>query len=154
VPLPEFGSLAGSGTLSPFDFSQIYQQTAAAADQASIIGPQGFGSSQFLPVDQTLPYTIRFENPSTAPTAVGEVRIVNQLDPHLDPRTFRLGDLKIGDIQVHVPTGRASFQGDFDFSRSKGFILRVSAGVDVQAATSTWLLQAIDPATGEVIQDP
>ena len=31
--------------------------------------------------------------------------------------------------------------------------MRVSAGVDVKSATATWLLQAIDPQTGEVIQD-
>src|SRR5262249_24028398 len=58
------------------------------------------------------------------------------------------------DINVHLPSDRGSFQGDFDFSTSKGFILRVSAGVDVFSGVATWLLQAIDPETGEVVQDP
>src|SRR5204862_144763 len=35
-----------------------------------------------------------------------------------------------------------------------GFLLRVSAGVDLATHTATWLIQAIDPLTGEVIQDP
>src|SRR6185312_5869146 len=43
---------------------------------------------------------------------------------------------------------------DFDFTQAKGFILRVSAGVDLQTDTATWLLQAIDPLTGLVITDP
>ncbi|MHB8165903.1 MAG: hypothetical protein ACYDDT_03880, partial [Sulfuricella sp.] len=33
------------------------------------------------------------------------------------------------------------------------FILRVSAGIDVTTRTATWLLQAIDPDTGEVMHD-
>src|SRR5262249_53920654 len=49
---------------------------------------------------------------------------------------------------------RTSFQGDFDFTQSKGFVLRVSAGLDIPTKTVSWLVQAIDPATGEVIQDP
>ncbi|HAY08473.1 MAG TPA: hypothetical protein DCY18_00810, partial [Thauera sp.] len=42
---------------------------------------------------------------------------------------------------------------DFDFSGSKGFILRVSAGVDAETGIATWLLQAIDPNTGEVMRN-
>src|SRR5262249_47190530 len=45
-------------------------------------------------------------------------------------------------------------QGDFDFTQSKGFIFRVNAGIDINSGTITWLLQAIDPTTGEVEQDP
>ena len=55
-------------------------------------------------------------------------------------------------MQVHIPSGVGSFQGDFDFTQSKGFILRVSAGIDLNTDTITWLLQAIDPHTGEVIR--
>jgi hypothetical protein len=60
----------------------------------------------------------------------------------------------LGDINVQISDGRSSFQGDFDFRTSKGFILRVSGGLDPLSNTATWLLQAIDPLTGEVIQDP
>ena len=81
------------------------------------------------------------------------MRIVTQIDPNLDIRTLSLGDLKVGDINVHLPAGRAQFQGDFDFTASKGFVLRVSAGVDASTGVATWLLQAIDPDTGEVLHD-
>ncbi|RUZ17283.1 CARDB domain-containing protein, partial [Mesorhizobium sp. M7A.F.Ca.CA.001.09.1.1] len=153
VALPEFGSLAGSSELSPLDFSRYYQRAAAVGELASITGPQGVGNEQFLPAGAALPYSVRFENPQNASARPGEIRIVTKLDSDLDPYSFRLGDLKIGDINVHIPEGRSLFQGDFDFTRSKGFILRVSAGIDISAATATWLLQAIDPETGEVIQD-
>ena len=118
-----------------------------------MIGPYGYGSEDYVPVGQPLPYTVEFTNPSTTST-VGQIRIVSQLDPNLDPRSFRLGDLQIGDLHVHIPDTVGSFQGDFDFTQTKGFILRVSAGIDIQSGTITWLLQAIDPTTGEVEQDP
>src|SRR5205085_9769677 len=95
-----------------------------------------------------------FQNDPQASTEPGEIRITTQLDPHLDPRTFRLGDLKVGDINVHIPNSMGLFQGDFDFSNTKGFILRVSAGVELQTGIATWLIQAIDPLTGLVVTDP
>jgi hypothetical protein len=35
-------------------------------------------------------------------------------------------DFKLGDFQVHIPSDLGSSTGDFDFTKSKGFILRVS----------------------------
>jgi CARDB len=154
LQLPDPSSSAGTNALSPLDFSELLRQSAATGELATITGPQGYGASQFVPAGHDLPYTIGFENPSTSTTRPGEIRIVTKLDGDLDPHTFRLGDLTIGDIKVHIPSDRALFQGDFDFTRSRGFILRVSAGVDTSTAQATWLLQAIDPDTGEVIQDP
>ncbi len=126
----------------------------AQRERATIIGPLGQGPTQFLPIGQALPYTIQFASPPNASSTAGEVRVVTQLDDDLDPRSLRLGSLQIGDMQVNVPSGLGSFEGEFDFVRSKGFILRVSAGIDVHSNIVTWLFQAIDPETGEVIQDP
>jgi subtilase family serine protease len=87
VPPPQFGSFftgdaAGEGRL------------------ATVVGPFGHGSEQFLPAAQRLPYTVHFENPQGAASAVSEVRVIAQLDSDLDPRTFRLGDIKLGEITV------------------------------------------------------
>ena len=140
VPLPNFATfLEGEGT---------------TGNNASITGPIGSGDLGYVPAGATLPYTIQFANAPNASEAVGEVRIVTELDENLDPRTFRLGDLQLGDIKVNIPEERGSFEGDFDFSGTKGFILRVSAGNDPLSNTATWLLQAIDPQTGEVITNP
>src|SRR5205823_1785174 len=126
---------------------------AGGSGQVQLVGPYGTGSEDFVPNGQPLPYTIQFSNPSTTST-VGQVVIVSQLDPNLDERTFRLGDLQLGDLQVHIPNTVGSFQQDFDLIKSKGFILRVNAGIDLQSRTITWRLQSIDPATGLVVQDP
>ncbi|HEX4609016.1 MAG TPA: putative Ig domain-containing protein, partial [Urbifossiella sp.] len=135
------------------NFAPFFTGTGRSG-QASINGPLAYGPDQFVPLGHPLPFTVQFANATAAPAAVGEVRVVETLDPNLDPETFRLGDLQLGDLKVHIPNSVGSFQGDFDFTKSKGFILRVSAGIDLSSNTVTWLLQAIDPLTGEVVTDP
>ncbi len=136
----------------PLDLSQ-YLEGEGVAGLASITGPQTMDTAGWLPLGQRLPYTINFANSPDATTFVSEVRIVTQLDEDLDPWSFRLGDVKIGKINVHVPEGRQLFQGEFDFSETEGYILRISAGIDLSTAEATWLIQAIDPLTGELLQD-
>jgi hypothetical protein len=134
---------------------QAANRDAAAKAAISVRGPQTLPAadgSSWVPADYALPYSIAFTNPGQG--AVGEVRLVTELDADIDPRSLRLGDLKIGAINVHLPPGQAVFQGDFDFTGSLGFVLRVSAGIDAEARIATWLLQAIDPDTGEVLRDP
>ena len=98
---------------------------------ASITGPQTLETAGWLPGQAELPYSIGFENAAGSGKYVNEIRIVTQLDPDLDPRSFQLGDIKIGDITIDVPEGRSNFQGEIDFTATRGFILRVSAVVDL-----------------------
>ncbi|MCC5624358.1 hypothetical protein [Nostoc sp. CHAB 5715] len=137
----------------PPSFGSFFNSAVTTSNLATLTGPLGYGMENIIPVGTALPYTIRFENAAAADSNVGEVRIVTKLDDDLNPRTFQLGSLRLGDIQIHIPTGRGTFSGDFDFTSSKGFILRVSAGLDVISNTATWLIQAIDPNTGEVVQN-
>ena len=133
---------------------QAAGQNAASNALISVRGPQaalGEDGSSYVPADTALPYTVSFTNPTEH--GVQQLRIVSEIDADLDIRTLRLGDLKLGDINLHLPIDRTNFQGDFDFTGSKGYILRVSAGIDASTRIATWLLQAIDPDTGEVLQD-
>jgi large repetitive protein len=141
--------------VTPVSFGSFLEGDAAGVGNlATLVGPFGFGDQQFVPVGQPLPYTVYFENASTAGGTVGEIRIVTELDGDLDPRRFRLGDLRIGDIEVKLPASRGAFAGDFDFSMQLGFILRISAGLDIPTNAATWLIQAIDPQTGDVVTNP
>ena len=138
----------------PLDLDQYINNGAQDAGLASMTGPFTAEDNGFIPAGQPLPFTVNFQNAPQASTSPGEIRITTQLDPSLDPSSFRLGDIKIGDIDISIPSNMALFQGDFDFTQTNGFILRVSAGVDVQTGIATWLLEAIDPLTGEVISNP
>ncbi|HDR14303.1 MAG TPA: hypothetical protein ENN79_02220, partial [Desulfobacteraceae bacterium] len=124
------------------------------SDAVRMIGPTGYGQANFVPAGTYLPYTISFENPADATEYVKRIRIQQEIDENLDVRSFLLGDIFLGDIQVHLPDYRASFSGDFDFVDELGFVLRVTAGVDVMSGIALWTFTALDPETGLVIEDP
>jgi len=144
----------GDGSTHPLDLSAYLEGGAESDRLASVTGPITGDSGGMVPMGHPLPYTIRFENPATASTHTAEIRVVTELDEDLDPHSFRLGDLEVGDIHVHIPQDRALFQGEFDFTEALGLVLRVSAGIDIDTRTATWLLEAIDPLTGELCRDP
>ena len=146
--------VGGTAEVPAPDFDRFLDGASEIGNLATITGPFGVGDEQFVPVGQPLPYSIEFSNDAGASSTVSEVRVISELDDAIDLRSFELGDIQLGDLDVHMPSGRSSFQGDFDFSQSRGFVLRVSAGLDVSTATVSWLLQAIDPLTGELLQDP
>lgn len=95
----------GGGEAAPLDFSAYFEGAAGTA-LASITGPLTVDTGGFVPTAQPLPYTVGFQNDPDASTQPGEIRIVTQLDDDLDARSLRLGDMRIGDISVHVPAGR------------------------------------------------
>ncbi|MFH1842062.1 MAG: Ig-like domain-containing protein, partial [bacterium] len=140
---------------APLDFSQYFTEEGVTGRLVSLTGPQTFDTQGWLPVSQPLPYSIGFQNAEDASRTINEIRVVTQLDPDFDAYSFQLGDIKIGDITIDVPDGRSLFQGEYDFAATRGFNLRVSAGIDLyqDPAQATWLIQAIDPLTGEVLQD-
>ena len=128
-----------------------------AGDQSQLvemIGPLGADKLGFIPAGIALPYQIQFENAADADGPISEIQIVQQIDPSLDVHTFRLGDIRLGDMVVHVPSDRGAFVGDFDFKRDRGIVLRVTAGIDVVSRTAIWRFTAIDPLTGLKTDDP
>jgi len=137
----------------PPSFGSFFNAAGFTSELATMTGPLGFGSDNFVPVDTPLPYQVRFENDADAGGPVSEIRVLIQLDANLDPLTFRLGDIQLGDIMVNLPGNRGIFDGQFDFTGSKGFLLRINAGVDPTTNIAQWLIQFIDPATGEVAED-
>ncbi len=150
-----YPDLVGAQGPQAADINQFLSGSAVAGTNTTLMGPTGYGPQQFLPEGQDLPFTVGFANPDNAGAAVHQIRVVQQLDPNLDPRTFHLGSIEIGDLSVPLPdTAGGTFQGDIDYSQSHGFILRISAGMDLDTNTATWLIQAIDPNTGEVLQNP
>ncbi|MCL4179872.1 MAG: tandem-95 repeat protein, partial [Verrucomicrobia bacterium] len=124
------------------------------SNRVSLTGPAGVGFDNLIPLGTPLPYVIRILNPSEATRSVTELRIVQQIDASLDVRGFQLSDLLLGDLVIDLPDGRGAFTGEFDFSESRGYILQVTAGVDVNARVATWLLRAVDPDTGLLVTDP
>ncbi|HUU70584.1 MAG TPA: dockerin type I repeat-containing protein, partial [Planctomycetota bacterium] len=119
------------------------------------IAPLGFGSGHTVTNGQSLPYTINFENVSTATAPAHTIRISDSLDPNFDLRTLRLGEIVFGDHTITVPENRSYFQTRVDLGAEHDNIAAdVSAGLDVQSGQVSWVISAIDPNTGEQPDNP
>src|SRR3546814_6391320 len=93
------------------DFSRYAETGGNVGRLASITGPQTMDTLGWLPAQAALPYAIGFENAAGSARYTNEIRIVTQLDPDLDPRSFTFGDIRIGDISIEVQIGIASCRG-------------------------------------------
>ena len=115
-------------------------------------GPEFSGPEGFVTINQLLPYTVYFENVPDATAPAEQVSITDQLDPDLDWRAFRLGEIAFGDTVVTVPENRSVHQTRL--ALESGMFLDITAGVDITTGEASWLFRTIDPATGEPPIDP
>jgi trimeric autotransporter adhesin len=114
-----------------------------------------FGSRDTLSAQQAVPYSIRFENLSTATAPAQTVVVVDALSPAtLDPATVSLDAITFGDVRVVPPLGLRSYATQVDLRPTKNLLVNVSAGVDVFTGVLTWYFTSIDPATGQPPLNP
>src|SRR5262249_15205177 len=83
-------------TLTFKDGSLVFVCPVQPIDPNEIIGPTSFGPERFVGVNQPLEYSTYFENVSNATATATRIEVVNNLDPNLDPRTFRLRTITFG----------------------------------------------------------
>ncbi|MFH1279223.1 MAG: CARDB domain-containing protein [Candidatus Eisenbacteria bacterium] len=151
VPICSFTT----GLLCYADFRKFCLQNINACDPNEILGPSSFGDENWVGVDRTLPYSINYENDpelATAPAQIVDIR--QQLDPDLDPATFRLSSFGFGNFTFQPPENVAFFSERLDLRDSLGLFVDITAGIDVQENEVFWHLKSIDPATGELPTDP
>lgn len=118
-------------------------------------GPAGFSPAGLVGAQVPWQYTIYFENTSNAPAFARQVTISDVLDPNLDLRTFRVGNLAIGNTTITSPTNSAHFQTRINLPSPNptNVVADVSIGVDVQKRTLLWTMNAIDVNTGQLVTD-
>ncbi len=130
-------------------------QFLCAYDPNDIAGPSGYGPPQWVSIQDTLPYTVRFENdPNLASAPAKQVFISHDFDEDINPYTFRLGTFGFGDLSFDVPVNASSFQKRYDLITEYGFYVDVVAGLDVQNRRGFWQLTTIDPLTNQQPTDP
>ena len=125
-------------------------------DPNDITGPEGFDDSlRWVSVKQTMDYTVRFENDPIFATANASIVLVTvPIDDDIDPFSFRLGSIGFGSKIIEIPTNATFYQQRVDYSEDLGFMLDVTAGLDVPNNRFFWLLETIDPLTGQPPSDP
>ena len=115
----------------------------------------GVGEARFVTEEQTLGYTIRFENTSNATASAQLITITDPLNTNLDWNTFELGDIQFGHRTVTVPAGLTFYSTRIDL-RPDGndLLVDIEASFDRDTGVAGWLFTAIDPETGEFTEDP
>lgn len=113
----------------------------------------GAGPEHWVNPDQVLPYEVVFENKPTAAAPAQEVLVTDDLDPNYDWSTFELRRIAFNDAEIVVPPGHQQFHATATVRTDPN---PVSVDVSFNPATGriTWLMRSLDPATGELPEDP
>ncbi|MDB9540082.1 Calx-beta domain-containing protein [Anabaenopsis arnoldii] len=129
------------------------QRLTTVSAPNTLVNPDGFGTEHYLTAGAIIPYTIRFSNNAEAETTpVAQVTISQQLDTDLDFNTFTLNNLGFGDITL-VTNGVQNYNQRLDLRDTRGVFVDVNAGLDVATGIVTWTFTAIDPLTGNPVDN-
>ena len=155
---PDYALTIMAAVPGPADENEVVtvrQVAQGPHDPNDKLGPGGFETFGYVPPDQSMPYTVRFENDPAAEASAVLVSITDPLDPDLDWNTFELGAMNFGDHVIDVPPGLTYYQTTIDL-RPEGndLLVEIEASFDVTTGLARWTFTGIDPATGEQTYDP
>jgi hypothetical protein len=154
--------------------SYLSWSVRSAEDPNEKEGLDGVGDRKLVPQKKPIRYRIDFENVSA--TSAARIVIRDRLDSALlDPGTIRFGAVRFGEPQASTEGGvegsgpespvdarcgigfeagadaygPSYLQHTVDLTGTYGVEARVLAGYDDRAGEAFWVLQAIDPRTGD-----
>ncbi|MFJ6212319.1 hypothetical protein ACIQGZ_03160 [Streptomyces sp. NPDC092296] len=141
------GNCLGSSTELP-------QHAVSSLDPNELVGPSGKGSVHAIRGDTALDYAVHFENLKTATAPAQEVRITDRLDPAVyDLSTLRLGGVTWGHERYQPSSDADSLNAVVDLRPRLDLKVQITGSVAADGTVS-WLLKSLDPATGELPEDP
>ncbi|MBU1614029.1 PKD domain-containing protein, partial [bacterium] len=130
-------------------------RAVSSLDPNEIVGRAGYGINNYTLPEDAFPYTIFFENKSSATAPAQEVFVDNILDASVfDLSTFSLGPIGYGDTIVTPLPGLKEFSTDVDLRPGKNIILRICARVDTSTGAGFWKFTSLDPVTMDLTEDP
>ena len=126
-----------------------------ALDPNEIVGPMGYitttagDSTRWVSTEQSMPYTIYFENdPERATAAALVVSVRMKIDPHMNPSSFGIGSFGFGNRIFAVDGAPVQYQKRLDLREEMNIYVDVVAGIDITTNELFWIFSSIDPATG------
>lgn len=136
-------------------FATKKYQAVNSFDPNDKVGPTGAGSQQYITGLEPLTYTISFENMASATAPAQEVFITDLLDDSvLDLSTVKLWQVSFGSHLINNSGGGLPFYKEVDLRPSQNLIVRISASLDSASGELKVIFTSIDPATGQLIEDP
>ena len=136
--------------------SKLGVKGVSSFDPNEMIGPAGFGDKHWIQKSSSIPYTILFENKSTASAPAHDVFITDSLNLNkFDINDFGFGAFGFGDTTL-VPNGNKlkQFSMDVDLRPKKNLITRVSGKLDTITGVVRWEFTSLNPTTLEYEEDP
>jgi hypothetical protein len=119
------------------------------------LGPTGYSDVGFVGSQVPWLYTVYFENTSNASAFARQVSITDPLDSSLDIRTFRVGNIVVGNTTITVPPNSTYYQTRISLPapNPSNIVADITAGVDAQSRSLFWTMNAIDLNTGQLVTD-
>jgi hypothetical protein len=130
----------------------VESTTRGSTDPNDIIGPPGAGVQRWIPLQDSLQYSILFENLPTATKPATTVGVTGRFDPN----TFDLSTLTVGPISFgssvynppQIPLATVPLNADVDLRPSLNLIVRLNAALNMSTGVLMLNFISIDPATG------
>ncbi len=113
----------------------------------------GFGPQGWIVGNQTIPYTIDFENMPTAAAPAAQVVITDQLSANLDWSTFQLQQIYFNNVEIQVPPGLQNYTTQVYVATDPNPV-DVTAAFNPDTGVVTWTMTSINPVTGQEVTDP
>jgi PKD repeat protein len=131
-------------------------RAVSSFDPNEMIGPAGFGDQHWIQKNNTLPYTILFENKSTATAPAHIVTVRDTLDlTKFDLNEFGFSSFGFGDT-IYNPNGKKlrEFSMDIDMKPRMNLITRVSGRLDTITGVIQWEFLSLNPSSLMLEEDP
>lgn len=129
-------------------------QRIFAADPNDKLGYEGVLTEKYVN-NQNFYYTIRFENLEDATAPAQTVTILDTLDKNIfDFKTFELGNVKIGNATINVPSSRTSYSVDANLGFEGDILVRLNAKLDTVSGVICWQFLTLNAATKELVSNP
>ncbi len=128
---------------------------AFSADPNEKVGISGAGAQQFIKKDQSINYTVFFENLETATAPAQEVLILDTLPTGIfDFSTFEFGPIGFGDTLMVPITFEDSFQTYVDLRPQENLLLKITGNFDKSAGIIRWKFTSLDPVNMTLTSNP
>ncbi len=113
----------------------------------------GLGSEGWVGGDASILYVIRFENVPTATAPAQQVFITDVLDADLDWSSLELVSVAFNQVYLTAPPGMDHYEGWATVTTDPNPV-HVQASLDPDTGVLTWIMESVDPITGELPEDP
>ena len=130
-------------------------EAVSSFDPNEMVGPSGYGDSNYTTPINTATYTVFFENKSSASAPAQEIWIKDTLDlTKFNIDLFSFNKLTIGDKEIKLLVGQKEFSVDIDFRPEQELIGRVIGKVNSDDGSILVYFNSLDPMTMRENENP